>query len=67
MTNHPAKMYANHVWANQVILERIRELPAEVLSWEVNSSFHTVAHALSHIYAVDKMWYLVVTGTGMRE
>jgi uncharacterized damage-inducible protein DinB len=67
MTNHPATMYAYHVWANQVILERIRELPSEVLNLEVNSSFPTLAHALSHIYAVDKMWYLVVTGTGMQE
>lgn len=67
MTNHPATMYAYHVWANQVILGKIRELPPEVLSLEVNSSFPTLAHALSHIYAVDKMWYLVVTGTGMRE
>ncbi|MFM9329243.1 DinB family protein [Paenibacillus mesotrionivorans] len=67
MTNHPATMYAYHVWANQVILEKIRELPSDVLSLEVNSSFPTLAHALSHIYAVDKMWYLVVTGTGMRE
>lgn len=67
MTNHPATMYAYHVWANQVIQERIRELPPGVLSLEVNSSFPTLAHALSHIYAVDKMWYLVVTGTGMRE
>lgn len=67
MTNHPATMYAYHVWANRVIQERIRELPPGVLSLEVNSSFPTLAHALSHIYAVDKMWYLVVTGTGMRE
>lgn len=67
MTNHPATMYAYHVWANQVIQERIRELPPGVLSLEVNSSFPTLAHALSHIYAVDKMWYLVLTGTGMRE
>ncbi len=67
MNNHPVTMYAYHVWANQVILERIRELPSEVLSLEVNSSFPTLAHALSHIYAVDKMWYLVVTGAGMRE
>jgi uncharacterized damage-inducible protein DinB len=27
----------------------------------------SIAHALSHIYAVDKMWYLVLNGTGMPE
>ncbi|MFM9280490.1 DinB family protein [Paenibacillus jiagnxiensis] len=65
--NYPVKMYEYHVWANQTILGRIKELPSSVLSQEVNSSFSTIAHALSHIYAVDKSWYLVLTGTGMPE
>ncbi|WP_145146363.1 DinB family protein [Paenibacillus xylanexedens] len=65
--NHPVQMYNYHAWANQTILSRIKELPSSVLSQEVNSSFPTIAHALSHIYAVDKMWYLVLTGTGMPE
>lgn len=67
MTNYPAVMYNYHTWANQTILQRIKELPSSVLSQEVNSSFPAVANALSHIYAVDKMWYLVLTGTAMRE
>ncbi|WP_340027270.1 DinB family protein [Paenibacillus sp. FSL H7-0940] len=65
--NHPEQMYNYHAWANQTILGRIKELPSSVLSQEVNSSYPTIAHALSHIYTVDKMWYLVLTGTGMRE
>ncbi|SFJ61471.1 MULTISPECIES: DinB family protein [unclassified Bacillus (in: firmicutes)] len=65
--NHPVVMYNYHTWANQTIVGRIKELPSSVLSQEVNSSFPTIAHALSHIYAVDKMWYLVLTGTGMQE
>ena len=67
MTNHPVEMYKYHAWATQTILGRIKELPPSVLSQEVNSSYPTIAHALSHIYAVDKMWYLVLTGTGMPE
>ncbi|WP_312115545.1 DinB family protein [Brevibacillus reuszeri] len=65
--NHPVQMFHYHTWANQAILGRIKELPSSVLSQEVNSSFPTIAHALTHIYAVDKMWYLILTGTGMRE
>lgn len=65
--NHPEQMYNYHAWANQTILGRIKELPSSVLSQEVNSSFPTIAHALSHIYAVDKMWYEVLNGTGMPE
>ncbi|WP_139991682.1 DinB family protein [Paenibacillus paridis] len=67
MSNHPVQMFEYHTWASQTILGRIKELPSSVLSQEVNSSFPTIAHALSHIYAVDKMWYLVLTGTGMPE
>lgn len=67
MTDHAAEMFNYHTWANRTILARLKELPPSVLSQEVNSSFPTIAHALSHIYAVDKMWYLVVTGTGMPE
>ncbi|WJM09475.1 DinB family protein [Paenibacillus sp. PK1-4R] len=65
--NHPEQMYNYHTWATQTILGRIKELPSSALSQEVNSSFPTIAHALSHIYTVDKMWYLVLTGTGMPE
>ncbi|GIP48797.1 DinB family protein [compost metagenome] len=67
MTTIPEEMYKYHTWANQTILGRIRELPASVLSQEVNTSFPTLAHALSHIYAVDQMWYLVLTGMEMPE
>ncbi|WP_219835390.1 DinB family protein [Paenibacillus sp. R14(2021)] len=67
MTNHPVEMYNYHAWANQTILGRIKELPPAVLSQDVNSSYPTLAHALSHIYAVDRMWYQVLTGTEMGE
>jgi len=67
MSNYPLQMFEYNTWANQTILGRIKELPSSVLSQEVNSSYSTIAHALNHIYAVDKMWYLVLTGTGMGE
>lgn len=67
MSNHPVEMYHYHTWANQTIMGRIQELPSSVLSQEVNSSFPTIAHALSHIYAVDQMFYQVITGTSMRD
>ncbi|MGO4108983.1 DinB family protein [Paenibacillus sp. YAF4_2] len=65
--NYPSEMFNYHTWASQTILGRIKELPAAVLHQEVNSSFPTIAHALNHIYAVDKMWYMVLTGTDMGE
>ncbi|WP_435168888.1 DinB family protein [Paenibacillus glycanilyticus] len=65
MKNYPAEMLNYHFWANQTILGRIKELPPAVLHQEVNSSYPTLSHALNHIYAVDKMWYLVLTGMEM--
>ncbi len=65
--NHPEQMYQYHVWASHTMMQHIQELPAPVLHQEVNSSFPTLAHALSHMYAVDQMWYLVLTGTSMPE
>ncbi|MUT68813.1 DinB family protein [Paenibacillus sp. NEAU-GSW1] len=67
MTNYPVEMYNYHAWATQTIIGRLKELPSSVLNQEVNSSFPTVAHALNHIYAVDIMWYQVLTGVSMRE
>lgn len=65
--NHLEEMVHYHVWASQIIMQRIQELPASVLHQEVNSSFPTLAHALSHMNAVDQMWYLVLSGTSMPE
>ncbi|WP_145051152.1 DinB family protein [Paenibacillus xylanexedens] len=65
--NHPQEMYQYHTWATHTILGRIQELPDSVLHQEVKSSFPTIAHALSHMYAVDQMWYLVLTGISMPE
>lgn len=65
--NHPLSMYRYHTWANQTILNRIEELPAELLNQPVHSSFATIAHALSHLHAVDTMWLMILKGTGMPE
>ncbi|GAB6930918.1 damage-inducible protein DinB [Paenibacillus sp. JCM 10914] len=65
--NHCVEMYTYHTWANQTILSRIKELPSTVLREEVNTSFPTIAHALNHIYMVEKTWYLVLTGVEMPE
>lgn len=67
MMNHPLQMIRYNNWAMQTLLSHLKTLPSGVLNQEVNSSFPTIAHAFSHIYAVDKVWYMVVNGTGMQE
>lgn len=67
MSNHPVEMFKYHIWASRIIMERIQALPDSVLHQEVNSSFPTIAHALSHMYAVDRMFYQVLQGEEMPE
>ncbi|TMV53138.1 damage-inducible protein DinB [Paenibacillus mesophilus] len=63
--NHPAVMYNYHAWATQTLLGRIKELPSSVLQQEVNTSFSTISEAFAHIYAIDKCWLQVLSGTSM--
>lgn len=65
--NHAKNMYEYHVWANKVLLERIKELPSNVLYEEVNSSYPTIAQTFSHIYVVDVLWLQVLKGIDMKE
>ncbi|MFP7478773.1 DinB family protein [Terribacillus saccharophilus] len=65
--NHPEQMYIYHSWANQTLFNRIKELPATVLREEVNTSFPTIAQAFGHIYAVESVWYKVLTGVHMQD
>ncbi|MGP4039081.1 DinB family protein [Gracilibacillus sp. D59] len=65
--NHARNMYEYHIWANKVLLERIKELPSNVLYEEVSSSYPTIAKTFSHIYVVDVTWLQVLKGIEMQE
>lgn len=65
--NHAKNMYEYHVWANKMLLERMRELPSYVLYEEIKSSYSTIAQTFSHIYVVDVMWLQVLKGIDMQE
>ncbi|MBJ8016576.1 DUF664 domain-containing protein [Bacillus mycoides] len=65
--NHAKNMYKYHLWANKVLLERIKELPNNVLYKEANSSYPNIAQTFSHIYVVDVMWLQVLKGIDMQE
>lgn len=67
MNNIAENMLSYHHWANQTILNRLRELPSALLYQETASSYPTLAATLTHLYAVDQMWYLIVQGTDMPE
>ncbi|MGG1674168.1 DinB family protein [Neobacillus sp. NRS-1170] len=65
---HPAlKMYNYHVWANGVIIDRLKELPKEVYYKEIQSGFSSVSKVLSHIYLTDYAWFDIISGKSMND
>jgi len=65
---HPAlKMYNYHVWANGVIIDRLRELPKEIYHKEIQSGFSSVSKVLSHIYLTDYAWFDIISGKSMND
>lgn len=46
-----------HIWANQLLIERILKLPEELKSQEVISSFNGLAKTLLHMWDAESMWW----------
>ncbi len=67
MTNPALKMYNYHVWANGVIIDRLKELPKEIYHKEIQSGFSSVSKVLSHIYLTDYAWFDIISGKSMNE
>ncbi|MEH7531620.1 DinB family protein [Priestia megaterium] len=65
---HPAlKMYDYHIWANGVIIERLKELPQDIYHKEIQTGFSSVSKVLSHIYLTDYAWFDIISGKSMNE
>ncbi|WP_439022155.1 DinB family protein [Bacillus thuringiensis] len=65
---HPALiMYKYHVWANEVIIDRLKELPQDIYHKEIQSGFSSVSKVLSHIYLTDYAWFDIILGKSMNE
>lgn len=67
MSINAKQMYEYHVWANQTLINRLKELPEEVYTKEIQSVFSTVSKAISHIYTVDSCWLHILNGVSMPE
>lgn len=67
LTEHVKSMYDFHAWANQTLMNRLRELPEEVYMQEVQSVFPTISKVMNHIYIVDQGWLSMMGGKDMRE
>ena len=67
MTHPVIKMYNYHVWANEVIIDRLRELPQDIYHMDIQSDFSSVSKVLSHIYLTDYTWFDIISGKSMNE
>jgi uncharacterized damage-inducible protein DinB len=67
MTHPTLIMYNYHVWANGVIIDRLKELPKEIYHKEIQSGFSSVSMVLSHIYLTDYAWFDIISGKSMNE
>jgi uncharacterized damage-inducible protein DinB len=65
---HPAlKMYDYHIWANGVVIDRLKELPQNIYHKEIQTGFSSVSKVLSHIYLTDYAWFDIISGKSMNE
>ncbi|WP_088043375.1 DinB family protein [Bacillus sp. EAC] len=67
MTQLALKMYDYHVWANQTLFKRLRELSDDVYNKEIKSVFPSISKVVSHMYIVDQLWFHIISGKNMTE
>ena len=67
MTHLALKMYDYHVWANQTLFERLKELSDGVYHQEIQSVFPSISKVISHMYIVDQLWFHIICGKNMPE
>lgn len=65
--HHALQLYDYHVWANNKLFERLKELPEEIFNQEVQSIFPSLAATFNHIYMVDTIWLGVMRQKTMVE
>lgn len=62
MKHHAWELHRYHAWANQKVIDRLKELPRNICDMEIQSVFPTVSRVLAHIYITDCLWFAVVSG-----
>ena len=66
MKKHYAlQLYDYHVWANNKIFARLKELPGDVYDRDIQSVFSSIADTLVHKYMTDTIWLGVMQEKSM--
>ena len=67
MNHFAVTMYNYHVWANQTLFKRLKELSDDVFHQEITSVFPSISEVVSHMYIVDQLWFHIISGKDMPE
>ena len=67
MSHHSLKLYDYHVWANQKIFDRLKELSEDIYEKEIQSVFPSISKLMAHIYVSDNIWLDCISGKKFDE
>lgn len=67
MENNTIQLLNYNRWANNRVLNHLKELPDEVYDREIKSVFSSVEEVIGHMYLVDGMWLSVISGDPLEE
>ncbi|WP_420743558.1 DinB family protein [Priestia aryabhattai] len=67
MTHHSLELYDYHVWANQKIFDRLKELSEDIYEKEIQSIFPSISKVMVHIYVSDNIWLDFMSGEKFDE
>ncbi|MED4062776.1 DinB family protein [Priestia megaterium] len=67
MSDHSLKLYDYHVWANQKIFDRLKELSEDIYEKEIQSVFPSISKLMAHIYVSDNIWLDCISGKKFDE
>lgn len=62
MKHESLRLYDYHLWANEKVFQRLRELPPEVCEQEIQSVFPSINKTLVHMLLTDHVWLLAMKG-----
>ncbi|MBG9447408.1 damage-inducible protein DinB [Cytobacillus firmus] len=65
--NRAEKMYDYHVWANQKLIQHLKQLPDRIYNETVNSVFSSISEVLIHLYATDITWLETMKGSSFHD
>jgi len=65
--NRAKKMYDYHVWANQKVIQHLKQLPDKIYKETINSVFPSISDVLVHLYATDITWLEIMKGNSFQN